>query len=205
MITNLLVLLLVVGASSTTYPLVCRRDPEEDKLQHLTLSSETYPVKPLFAIFTLAMAIEGIPYELAVDTGSADLFVKGENMTGNPVKKLSCSTCLQNNRKASILYLDGEVQTYLYLANVGIGNHSFPQFILVAYQANTSNFDSMGGILGLSFPQLAVNENPGFMSTLINNKIIKRNMFGVKLSFKKPNTSFITFGGFDKSLLAPNA
>jgi len=105
----------------------------------------------------LAITIEGISYELAVDTGSSDLFVKGENMKGNPVKKMSCSTCLKNNRKAQIRYLDGEVQTYLFLANMGIGNHSFKEFILVAYQSNSSNFDNLGGILGLSFPSLAVN------------------------------------------------
>lgn len=126
-------------------------------------------------------------------------------MTGNPVQKLSCPACLANNRRASILYLDGQVETYLYLANMGIGNHSFQEFILVAYQTNSTNFDTMGGILGLSFPSLAVNENPNFINTLINNKIIQHNMFGIKLSFKKPNTSFITFGQADLTLLAAGA
>lgn len=63
----------------------------------------------------------------------------------------------------------------------------------------------MGGILGLSFPSMAVNDNPGFLQTLINNGIIDKSMFGVKLSFKKPNTSFITFGQADPNLIAPGS
>lgn len=94
--------------------------------------------------------------------------------------------------------------TYPYLANISLGSHTFFELILVAYKANSSNFDYLGGILGLSFPETAVNQNPGFIQTLLNQKIIEHAMFGVKLNFKKPNSSFITFGQADHSLLAPN-
>lgn len=133
MLTNLLLLLLAVGAASLTLQLGCRFRQGEDPPMHQNLAMETYPVKSMYAIFTLAFTIEGFAYDLAIDTGSSDLFIKGENMAGNPVKKLSCPACLKNNRKASIRYLDGEVQTYLMLANVGLGRHLFKEFILVAY------------------------------------------------------------------------
>lgn len=43
----------------------------------------------------------------------------------------------------------------------------------------------MGGIVGLSFQELAKNRYPNFINTLIDNKIIQRYVFGVKLNFRK--------------------
>jgi hypothetical protein len=88
-------------------PLGCVINQISTTKQHTSQAEETYPLTPLRAIFTLTVTIEGLTYDLTVDTGSSDLFAKGENMTGNPVKKISCPTCVQQNTKATIQYLDG--------------------------------------------------------------------------------------------------
>jgi hypothetical protein len=109
MLKNLLLLLLAVTCLTITMPLKCVVNQTIRPKRHLTLAEETYSLKPLRAVFTLGLTIEGLTYDLTIDTGSSDLFAKGENMIGNPVKKISCPTCMQQNTKASISYLDGEV------------------------------------------------------------------------------------------------
>lgn len=61
----------------------------------------------------------------------------------------------------------------------------------------------MGGILGLSFQEVAKNKKPNFINTLINNKIVDKYVFSVKLNFRKVNESFITFGTYDPKYIAP--
>lgn len=73
---------------------------------------------------------------------------------------------------------------------------------LVAYNTSTMNYDDVDGILGLSFPSLAINPKPGFLETLLTNKIIIRKSVGLMLNFDKPNSSFITFGGANMTFLA---
>lgn len=51
----------------------------------------------------------------------------------------------------------------------------------------------------MSFQEIAKNDYPNFINTLINNKIVDTYVFGVKLNFRNQNQSFITFGGYDKS------
>ena len=62
---------------------------------------------------------------------------------------------------------------------------------------------NIGGILGLSFQQIARNPYQNFINTLINEKIISKYRFGLKLNFKDPETSFITFGGIDHQYIDP--
>ena len=50
--------------------------------------------------------------------------------------------------------------------NVTIGNYTFNESILVAYDID-SNFKENEGLVGLSFPKLATNPNPTFIETLI--------------------------------------
>ena len=62
--------------------------------------------------FTLNLTIAGIPYRLNIDTGSSDIFIKGEGSPGTPVNKYDCSECMDNNPKITIAYLDGALETY---------------------------------------------------------------------------------------------
>lgn len=143
--------------------------------------------------FTLNMTVQGIPYALNIDTGSSDIFIKGENSKGKPDKKYTCPVCKQKNQKYSISYLDGTLYTYLKEVNINFGKHEFKQNILVAYYA-PKNFENPQGLVGLSFPALAKNPRGTFIQTLINNKIINRYAFGVNLNFQNNKSSSITFG-----------
>jgi len=75
-------------------------------------------------------------YNLNIDTGSSDIFIKGEDSPGNPVCKYRCQSCKDNNNKYTISYLDGSLQTYQTNLTVSIGNHVFDESILVAYSAD---------------------------------------------------------------------
>lgn len=135
----------------------------------------------------------GLPYNLNIDTGSSDLFIKGEQSKGNPANKYSCAECLKDNKKIRIAYMDGPVDTYLDELEVKIGEHSFKEWLLVAYSAS-QNFEAAEGLMGLSFPQLARNPHPTFLQTLIDNQIIDSYSFGVNLNFQQSGRSFISFG-----------
>jgi hypothetical protein len=63
--------------------------------------------------FTLHLTVGGFSYNLNIDTGSSDLFIKGEEAIGSPRVKYSCRECLKNNKKYTISYLDGDLSTYL--------------------------------------------------------------------------------------------
>lgn len=71
--------------------------------------------------FTLPLKIAGMHYNLNVDTGSSDIFIKGEHSKGSPPQKYSCPECLRNNPQYSIGYVDGFLQTYLKRLPVEIG------------------------------------------------------------------------------------
>jgi hypothetical protein len=62
--------------------------------------------------FTISMTVDGIPYRLNIDTGSSDIFIKGEQTKGSPNRKFSCPACFKSNPKYSISYLDGTLKTY---------------------------------------------------------------------------------------------
>lgn len=53
-------------------------------LRHIRDGDETYPLKSHQTLFTLNLTVNDLRYELSIDTGSADFFIKGENMTGAP-------------------------------------------------------------------------------------------------------------------------
>jgi hypothetical protein len=149
--------------------------------------------------FTLNLTIGGLPYHLNIDTGSSDIFIKGEKSPGSPDNKYTCPSCMKSNQKISIGYLDGSLDTYKAVLPVSLGEHTFNESVLVAYTA-PRNFENAEGLLGLSFPQLARNKDPTFVQTLINNKIIGKYAFGVNLNFQQHQRSFITLGAPDLDL-----
>lgn len=143
--------------------------------------------------FSINMTIGGLPYKLNIDTGSSDIFIKGENSPGNPVNKYSCSKCLEQNEKIILSYIDGPVNAYKTTLQVRLGSHTFIESILVAY-SEPPTFEKFDGLVGLSFPDQAVNKEPNFLQTLINNEIISDYAYGINLNFQTPGRSIITFG-----------
>lgn len=138
-----------------------------------------------------------------MDTGSSDIFIKGQGTKGRPTNKYSCPSCLQNSQSTSNLflltYIDGSVSTYEKDLTVVFGTHVFKEHILVAYSA-PRNFYKPEGVVGLSYPQLAISPYPNFIQTLINNNIVSKYAFGLNLNFQSNTSSFINFGKPDPSL-----
>jgi len=62
--------------------------------------------------FTLPLIIEGYQYDLNIDTGSSDIFIKGAGTKGNPKYKYNCSTCVGINQQFTLSYIDGTLQAY---------------------------------------------------------------------------------------------
>lgn len=120
-------LLIVAFSAPLTLPLTSHQVQQSSKYHHNShlTAYETYHLKPLRTIFTLHLNINGFDYDLSVDTGSADLFVKGHGMLGNPEKQYVCEECIFKNKKVRIGYLDGFLSTYMINANVTLGIHSF--------------------------------------------------------------------------------
>lgn len=119
---------------------------------------------------------------MTIDTGSSDIYIKGEHSRGVPGKRYVCGQwCIDNLPHYEIEYLDGKLETYAKNLEVKFGNHVFKESILVTYEVG-KNFESSGGLVGLSFPSLAINPEPNFLQTLINNKIIAHYSFGVLLN-----------------------
>lgn len=63
----------------------------------------------------------------------------------------------------------------------------------MAYTA-PHNFQSVEGLIGLSFAEIARSREPTFIQTLINKKIINHYSFGVNLNFQQHQRSEISFG-----------
>lgn len=82
-------------------------------LKHNQQTRETYRLNSRRAIFTLNLTFDGLLYELSVDTGSSDIFIKGAGMEGAPENKYSCALCRFFNEKVPIGYLDGRLDTYV--------------------------------------------------------------------------------------------
>ncbi len=72
------------------------------------------------------MKVAGINYRMGIDSGSSDIFIKGEDSAGKPKKKYHCGhECIDNSEHYRIGYLDGHLETYEKVLEVEIGEHKF--------------------------------------------------------------------------------
>ncbi len=76
-------------------------------LRHDGAVFENYHLNEMGYFFSLDLIIGGLPYSLNIDTGSSDIFIKGEQSAGIPNNKYHCQACMKRNTKVSIGYLDG--------------------------------------------------------------------------------------------------
>lgn len=50
---------------------------------------------------------------MTIDSGSSQIFIKGENAKGEPKERYLCGqTCIKTNENKTIRYLDGNITTY---------------------------------------------------------------------------------------------
>ena len=59
-----------------------------------------------------------------MDTGSSDIFIKGEGTKGQPETKYECTDC-KNNPYVMLGYLDGFLTTYVKTLPVKFANTTF--------------------------------------------------------------------------------
>jgi hypothetical protein len=91
MLLNCCILAFCVAStlSLLTVPLGVHLLPRHNKqrvshLRHFGDTNETYLLQPRQTSFTLNLTVNDFPYELTIDTGSSDFFIKGEEMIGQP-------------------------------------------------------------------------------------------------------------------------
>jgi hypothetical protein len=90
---------------------------------------------------TIALSIEGLVYDLVIDTGSSELFIKGDGLKGQPPVKFSCDICSRTYRRYSISYLDGGIVSYLIEGKIMLTSNLYIRHqIAVAFYVTTSNF-----------------------------------------------------------------
>lgn len=93
---------------------------------HLTSHfSEEYTLLTSGSAFFLPIVVQGIKYNMQIDSGSSDFVIKGENADGNPSKKYACNGQCEKNTKYQIQYLDGNMQTYEQNLTVNLGKYQF--------------------------------------------------------------------------------
>ena len=92
---------------------------------HLGTTNNTYHINSMGYFFTLPLIIEGYRYDLNIDTGSSDIFIKGAGTKGSPKYKYSCPSCVNNNQQFYLSYIDGSLQAYEIDLGVNFGIHNF--------------------------------------------------------------------------------
>ena len=71
------------------------------------------PLKTNHIAFQLHLNVNDIGYDLNVDTGSSDFWIKGEDVKGDPYIRYSCNCNYMADRdQYSVEYLDGPVKMY---------------------------------------------------------------------------------------------
>ena len=56
------------------------------------------------------MKINGLKYKMSIDSGSSDIFIKGENAAGKPKRRYHCGqVCIETHDHYKIGYLDGRL------------------------------------------------------------------------------------------------
>jgi hypothetical protein len=91
------------------------------------------------------------------------------------------------------------VYTFQQELYIWFGGQGFYEHMLVAYQV-PKTFYRPQGVVGLSYPLLAVSPYPNFIQTLINKGFISTYSFGLNLNFQSNSSSYITFGAANPSL-----
>ena len=86
--------------------------------------------------FNLELIVDGIQYWLSVDTGSADIFIKGEETKGDPSEKYKNNEDYTKLEKIELGYLDGDVDCYEKVLPVEFNDLTIQMPLLVAFEAD---------------------------------------------------------------------
>lgn len=106
-----LIFLFVVAYTQLTIPLVQENTHTNHRRRHHL--QQSYPLKTNFASFLLKLYVNGLEYRVGMDTGSANFYINGHGMKGEPKVKFRCDECLKKNQKYENGYLDGFIDSYL--------------------------------------------------------------------------------------------
>ena len=143
---------------------------------------------------------------MLVDSGAASTWVMGSTCTNSSCKihelygPADSDTYKPTTTTFSLQYGTGNVSGTYIQDTIGLAGFSLPiQFGVADVVSDEFNNYPMDGILGLSrVPNAVV---PGFVSTLIDKKLLAKNIFSVNIyrASDLANNGEITFGGVDAS------
>lgn len=140
------------------------------------------------------------------DTGSSNTWVLNTKVFNGKIDAFDdtlSSTCVKTERHATIHFGSGDLDGYFYedTFQIGTGPHAMKiknqRFGNIEHQHHIFG-DTFEIILGLAYPQLAqVGQTPVF-DNIINQKLLKHNMFSFYLTGDNQiNDSELTFGYYD--------
>lgn len=82
------------------------------------------------------MKVGGVDYKMSMDTGSSDVYIKGEkDAPGVPKKRYISGEDYKSKPIIRIGYLDGDMKTYEAVLPAEFDNKKFDLPLLVAYTA----------------------------------------------------------------------
>lgn len=169
------------------------------------ISLKNYENSQYIGIIDIGNPPQSIP--VIFDTGSGNVFV-----TSSKCKSKTCSLNKSFNKDLSKTYvsLNIDIEVYFGTGNVkgkinedtfNIGNLIIPhqKFGEILEQEGTvfSNTD-FSGILGLGYPGLAAYESVPIFDSIINNKLLDRNLIAFYYSYNEDEDGEITFGYVNK-------
>ncbi|PPQ69082.1 hypothetical protein CVT26_003557 [Gymnopilus dilepis] len=155
-------------------------------------------------------------FRVALDTGSADLWLVSDNCTTTTCKAVprypldhQSQTFSSVNDNATVFkaqYADGTfasgfvAKETIQLANISLANQVFG----IITDSNVSLTDQTSGIMGLGFPRLSsisnnVANSSSFFATLASEGLLEYPLFAVSL--KRNDTGSLTLGAVDSSVV----
>ncbi|KAM6454539.1 embryonic pepsinogen-like isoform 1-T1 [Liasis olivaceus] len=146
-------------------------------------------------------------FTVVFDTGSSNLWVPSIFCNSSACEKHQrfnpslSSTFVSTDQTMSIQYGTGSMEGMLGYDTVKVSSYidtNQPFGISTEEPGNIFTYSQFDGILGLAYPSIAVDQATPVFDNMVNEGLVKRDLFSVYLS-RKASGSMITFGGIDHS------
>jgi cathepsin D len=188
---------------SNTYPIVTAAQPT------YTNSMAVDEDGTDFSYFSVVkFGSSGKSLYMLIDTGSANTWVMSDTCTSttcelhNTFGKTDSNTLNISTTQWSVVYGTGSVSGVVGQDTVAFAGFSISlSFGLASNVSDEFQGYPIDGILGLGRPQSSSLNAPTLMESLVNQKLIKSNLFAVNLQRNSDgsNDGVVTFGDWDKS------
>ncbi|KAJ9122273.1 hypothetical protein QFC22_001693 [Naganishia vaughanmartiniae] len=150
-------------------------------------------------------------FDIALDTGSADLWVAGSNIDLPTTFEVSKSTTVKNTSTSfSITYGSGNAQGYLASDTVSLAGYTVPSQTFAVIQTMSAGLinEPLSGLMGLGFSSLSVSKTTPWWVSLASSKwsdpvfafYLKRYRNIASASSTESDGGSVSFGELDSSL-----